>query len=104
MELRVAHSLSLGLGLGLLLMGGLLVAPAGGQPTPVVVTTDTPEYCHKLLDRVGQAIHAAAGPPPVEVSSLSTEGQRMCNAGLTRGGILRLRRALLILEQASVPP
>ena len=103
MELRVAHSV--GLGLGLLLMGGLLVPRAGGQSTPVVVTTDTPEYCQKLLDRLGQAIHAATEPPPVEVSSLSTEGQRMCHAGLTRGGILRLRRALMILEeQAAVPP
>lgn len=84
----------------MLLMGGLLVPPAGGESTPVVVTTDTPEYCQKLFDRIAQAIQAATQPPPMEVSSLSTEGQRMCSAGLTRGGILRLRRALLILEQA----
>jgi hypothetical protein len=40
----------------------------------------------------------------VEVASLSTEGKRMCHDGLTRGGILRLRRALLILEQSSPAP
>jgi hypothetical protein len=79
-------------------------APAGSESTPAVVTTDSSEYCQKLVDRLGQAIQSATAPPPVEVSTLSTEGQRMCNVGLTRGGILRLRRALLILEQAPVPP
>src|ERR1700728_4174195 len=86
-------------GLGLTLVSGMLVASAGGDGVPVVVTTDSPEYCQKLSDRISQAIHAATAPPPVEVASLSTEGERMCNDGLTRGGILRLRRALLILEQ-----
>jgi hypothetical protein len=95
---------SVGLGLGLLLMCGALVASAGGDSIPAVVTTDTPEYCQKLFDRISQAIHAATTPPPVEVASLSTEGERMCNDGLTRGGILRLRRALLILEQGPAGP
>jgi hypothetical protein len=92
-------------GLGLLLACGTLVASsAGGDSIPPVVTTDTPEYCQKLFDRIGQAIHAAAMPPPVAVASLSTEGERMCDDGLTRGGILRLRRALLILEQGTAAP
>jgi hypothetical protein len=86
-------------GLGLLLVSGMLVSSAGGDGIPVVVTTDTPEYCQKLFDRLSQVIQAATAPPPVEVASLSTEGERMCSDGLTRGGILRLRRALLILEQ-----
>jgi hypothetical protein len=100
MELRVARSL----GLGLLLAGATLVSSAGSESSPPVVTTDSPEYCQKLLERLGQAIHTATEPPPVEVSSLSSEGQRMCNDGLTRGGVLRLRRALLILEQAAPAP
>jgi len=100
MELRVARCL----GLGLLLTIFALVASAGSESTPAEVTTDTPEYCQKLVDRLSQAIQIATEPPPVEVSSLSTEGERMCSAGLTRGGILRLRRALLILEQMPVPP
>ncbi len=91
-------------GLGLLLLIGVFVASAGADSTPVVVTTDTPEYCQKLLDRIAQAIKVAAAPPPVEVSSLSTEGRRMCNNGLTRGGVLRLRRALLLLDQGSASP
>ena len=81
-----------------------LASSAGGNSAPVVVTTDTPEYCHKLMDRVTQALRAAAMPPPLEVASLSNEGEHMCNDGLTRGGILRLRRALLLLEQTTPPP
>jgi hypothetical protein len=100
MNLGVIRSL----GLGLLLLNGGSAALAGADSAPEVVTTDTPEYCQKLFDRVGQAIHAAAEPPPVVVASLSTEGKRMCHDGLTRGGILRLRRALLILEQGAAAP
>src|SRR5580692_11397782 len=76
-------------GLGLVLLSGGFAAAAAGASTPAVVTTDTPEYCQKLFDRIDQAIQAATAPPPVEVASLSTEGRRMCNDGLTRGGILR---------------
>jgi hypothetical protein len=68
------------------------------------VITDTPEYCQKLYDRLTKAIQAAGEPMPVEIGPLSTEGQRMCNTGLTRGGILRLRRALLILQQGPAAP
>ncbi len=100
MDVRVLRSF----GLVLLLMCGVRVASAGDESIPAVVTTDTPEYCQKLFDRISQVIHTSAAPPPVEVASLSTEGERMCNDGLTRGGILRLRRALLLLEQRSVTP
>lgn len=100
MDLRAIRSF----GLGLLLLIGVFVASAGADSTPIVVTTDTPEYCQKLLDRIAQVIKAAAAPPSVEISSLSTEGRRMCNNGLTRGGVLRLRRALLLLDQGSASP
>ena len=92
------------LGLGLLLLNGGPAAAAGADAAPSIVTTDTPEYCQRLFDRIGQAIRATTTPPPLEVASLSTEGERMCHDGLTRGGILRLRRALLILEQGPVAP
>ena len=91
-------------GLGALLLIGAFVASAGADSPPIVVTTDTPEYCHKLLDRISEAIRATDLPPPVEVASLSSEGRRMCNNGLTRGGILRLRRALLLLQQGAASP
>ncbi|MDE2517050.1 MAG: hypothetical protein KGL12_13565 [Rhodospirillales bacterium] len=73
------------------------VGPVNGQ-SPAVVTTDTPEYCLRLLDHVSELVRAAPPPPPAEAVMLSAEGQRMCNQGQTRGGIMRLRRALMILQ------
>lgn len=42
-------------------------------------------------------MQAAPAPPPHQVADLSTEGQRMCTAGQTRPGILRLRLALMLI-------
>jgi hypothetical protein len=81
------------LGLCAVLFGA---APAVSQQ-PQRVISDTPEYCLQLLDRVSELVHIAIAPPPQEVTFLSTEGQRMCNQGQTRGGILRLRRALMLM-------
>jgi hypothetical protein len=81
------------LGLCAVLFGA---APAVSQQ-PQRVISDTPEYCLQLLDRVSELVHIAMAPPPQEVTFLSTEGQRMCNQGQTRGGILRLRRALMLM-------
>jgi hypothetical protein len=89
----------------LLLPLGAWYATAGlqvvAQPThdsaPMEVTTDTPEYCLYLQDRVHSQVHLASTPPPREVTDLSSEGQRMCEHGQTRGGIMRLRRALLLI-------
>jgi hypothetical protein len=103
--MRLAHTAGMNVpvfsavGLGLVLASGALVSGAGGDSLPAIVTTDSPEYCQKLFDRISEVIHTTTAPPPVGVASLSREGQRMCNDGLTRGGILRLRRALLLLEQ-----
>jgi len=97
----VAGMLS-GVGLGAVLLGaGLLgAAPVAGQPPPQQVISDTPEYCLRLADRLSELARAAPNPPPYEVTSLSIEGQRMCNQGQTRGGLLRLRRALALMLQA----
>ena len=64
---------------------------------PMEVTSDTPEYCRYLHSRVDSQVHLASSPPPREVTDLSAEGERMCEHGQTRGGIMRLRRALLLL-------
>jgi len=78
---------------------GVAIVPSQvtGQATPAQITTDTPQYCLQLLDEVSELVRGAVHPPE-EVSNLSTEGQRMCDQGQTRGGILRLRRALVLLR------
>jgi hypothetical protein len=93
-----ALSVPLSIGLGLAIMP----APAAGQSTPELVTTDTPQYCLQLLDRVSELVRIDAHPPE-EVTSLSAEGQRMCDQGQTRGGIMRLRRALVLLRHGAEP-
>jgi hypothetical protein len=80
------------------------MGPVVGQsPPPQQVTSDTPEFCLHLLDRVSEMVRAAGVPPPQEVTFLSSEGQRMCDQGQTRGGILRLRRALMLMLQHNAP-
>jgi hypothetical protein len=73
--------------------------PAQAQASPMVVTSDTPEYCLQLLDRVSEMVRLAAAPVPREVTDLTTEGHRMCAHGQTRSGIMRLRSALMIMEK-----
>jgi hypothetical protein len=95
---HAAFAVPLSVGLGLAVMP----LPAVGQSTPDLVTTDTPQYCLQLLDRVSELVRVSAHPPQ-EVTSLSTEGQRMCDQGQTRGGIMRLRRALVLLRAGIGP-
>jgi hypothetical protein len=90
-----------GLVAGLLALG---IVPVAGQSQPQQVLSDTPEYCLQLLDRVSELVRVASAPPPQEVTSLSSEGQRMCDQGLTRGGILRLRRALIMMMHPDIQP
>jgi hypothetical protein len=77
--------------------GHPVAAQQSPDSDPMEVTSDTPEYCQYLSDRVHSQVHLASTPPPREVADLSAEGQRMCEHGQTRGGILRLRRALMLL-------
>ena len=64
---------------------------------PMEVTTDTPEYCQYLQTRLHALVHSASSPPPQEVTDLLADGQRMCEHGQTRGGIMRLRRAMMLV-------
>jgi hypothetical protein len=86
--------LTVGMGVAMAWFGA---TPVVSQPPPQRVTSDTPEYCLHLLDRVSEMVRLAGAPPPHEVAYLSSEGQRMCDQGQTRGGILRLRRALMLM-------
>ncbi len=82
----------------------LLVPPAAAvrAPTPSVagvptVITATPEYCASLGGRVGDMAREAKAP--AEAADLAREGQRLCEDGKTRSGILHLRRAFILLRQ-----
>lgn len=92
-HLYAVVAVPLSVGLGLAVMPSAVV----GQSAPPQVTTDTPQYCLQLLDEVSEQVRVYAHPPQ-EVTNLSTEGQRMCDQGQTRGGIMRLRRALVLLR------
>jgi hypothetical protein len=82
--------------LGLAQVGVTLPAPA--QSRDPTVTSDSPEYCDVLMDRISTMARTAAMPPPTEAAALSEAGEWMCVHGQTRGGILRLRRALMIMR------
>jgi hypothetical protein len=76
-----------------------VVVSAYAQSRDPIVTSDTPEYCGVLMDRITGITRATAAPPPTEAAMLSEEGERMCVHGQTRGGIMRLRRALEIMRR-----
>jgi len=71
---------------------------AQAQSRDPTVTSDSPEYCVVLMDRITGLSHAAATPPPTDAAVLSQEGEKMCIHGQIRAGILRLRRALMIMR------
>jgi hypothetical protein len=91
---RVAGAAVLLLGLTTLSVAGL---DADTQAPPVEVTTDTRAYCQRLSNQVSERMRELKTAPPADVQRLSGEGERLCDAGQTRGGILRLRRAWLMI-------
>jgi hypothetical protein len=72
-------------------------ASAEDTPTPMAVTTDTPEFCHQLADLVDRALN-----PPQEAVELSADGKTLCAEGHIRGGVRRLRQAITLIEHISV--
>jgi len=78
------------------LNGGSGLRPSAAGEAPEQVTTDTLDYCHALAARVDQL--TSAGPrPPQSVAELSAAGKDMCARGVIRGGIMRLRSAIVLL-------
>jgi hypothetical protein len=71
------------------------------QTGPMEVTTDTAEYCQHLLHRIRSLARVATVPVPHDVADLTSEGKQMCDNGQTRGGIMRLRSALMLMEKSS---
>jgi hypothetical protein len=83
-----------------IVLGVTARAQSTDTDTPATrVTSDSPEFCARLSDMLRQDVNAR-GPAPVpeEVRALGQEGRKMCREGHIRPGILRIRRALLILR------
>jgi hypothetical protein len=88
--------------LGLVALPDLSVrAQLPGQTAPgneARVTTDTPEYCESLAERVHRA-EVARPNAMKQADELAEEGHHMCATGLIHGGLQRLRRAWLMLRR-----
>ena len=71
------------------------------DPHTLVITSDSALYCRALCRTID-----ARGPLPRELTELREQGEAMCRRGQLRGGLARLRRALLVLQhaRADAPP
>lgn len=84
--------LTAGLGIAL-----IATVPGVSQPPAVVVTTDTAAYCRELSGKLTELVRIAPRPPEDEVLDMGTEGRHLCEEGQVRGGILRLRRGVMVM-------
>ncbi len=94
----VLVALGLGIAPGLGLLGHSALADT--QVTPKI-TSLSQAYCDHLSERLEAMILVAHVPPSSEMISLAEEGRRMCDLGHMRGGIMRLRRALMLMQEAA---
>ncbi len=78
---------------------GLAGVGLHAQPPPVAVTTDTREYCEHMVAQVQAGL-----PLTAEMQRLLDEGRHLCDQGHVRGGIMRLRRALLLIRDRAATP
>ena len=86
------------LGVPVLLASLGLAGPAlADEPPSFALTTDTPVYCAQLARQVADR-HSLS----LDVQRLLAEGREMCENGEVRGGIRRLRRALVLLHHRAV--
>ncbi len=74
------------------------VSARADDPQSFTLTTDTPQYCAQLAKQVGDRHSSIA-----DVKRLLAEGRALCDRGEVRGGIRRLRRALVILHHRHLP-
>lgn len=73
-----------------------MAVSAHGQSRDPIITSDTPAYCGVLKNRINGLTRG--GAVSNEAVTLSAEGERMCEQGQIRGGIMRLRRAIAIMR------
>ena len=67
------------------------------EPPSFALTSDTPAYCATLVRQVAER-HSQS----LDVQRLLAEGREMCENGEVRGGIRRLRRALVMLHHRAI--
>lgn len=83
-----------------LLAGFLSAPPARSQPQPMQLLTDTSHYCAELFTEVEATQQSLVEPAPPAVERLALEGQQLCALGEVRGGVIRLRRAMVLLHKS----
>ncbi|MBU2652852.1 hypothetical protein [Acidomonas methanolica] len=68
--------------------------------SPLVVTSDSMQYCHDLDSRVMKALatYKPASASTPDVRELEAQGVALCQAGHLLPGIARLRNALSIVK------
>lgn len=71
----------------------LAASPCLADEPSFALSSDTPAYCAQLA----HTIEARRSPLP-DVARLLAEGRELCERGQIRGGIRRLRRALVIVH------
>ena len=82
--------------IGSLVFGG---GAAMAQPAPPLprLMTDRADYCAHLYNEMMNLERARPSASP-DARALADEGVRMCDRGHYRGGVARLRRALVLLR------
>jgi hypothetical protein len=78
------------------------LAWAGAQSEPVNVITNTRAYCNELSARAGE-LRRHIDAPSEEALLIAAEGDRLCAQGQIRPGIMRLRRAIMLLREQGRP-
>jgi hypothetical protein len=96
--MRSLAVVTLGLMLSLVTAGPGMAQFLYVQSKPMEVTTDTAAYCGQLAAEVATAQEHAGDEVPPDVPRLAAEGRRLCDQGLIRPGIERLRRAWTMLR------
>lgn len=77
-------------------VASLLAAPAwGAEPAAPRLTSDSPEYCDVLSQRLTGMPQAEHTLPRL----LGEEGRRLCATGHVRTGIAKLRRAIRLANE-----
>ncbi len=69
---------------------------------PLRVITHTREYCDQLSARAVE-LRRQLSAPLAQAEQLAGEGDRLCAQGQIRPGIMRLRRAIMLLRGQTVP-